>query len=63
MTTEKLTLQNQGVCMLKAIVCGAMLSLLFVGCSQELPEQNLLECKSKEDKITGCVERRYYENG
>ena len=49
--------------MLKAIVCGAMLSLLFVGCSQKLPEQNLPECKSDEDKIMGCVKRQYYDNG
>ena len=49
--------------MLKAIVHGAILSLLFVGCSQKLPEQNLPECKNDEDKITGCVERIYYENG
>ena len=44
--------------MLKAIVHGAILSLLFVGCSQKLPE-----CKSDEDKITGCVERGYYDSG
>ncbi|WP_267892572.1 hypothetical protein [Helicobacter trogontum] len=44
--------------MLKAMLHVIVPSLLFMGCTQTLPE-----CKSDEDKQRGCAAREYHKNG
>ena len=45
---------------MKKILLYAMSCVALCACIQA---QTLQECKSEQDKISGCVQKKYYENG